>query len=150
MVLRRGLLLTLSLVMLSILSSGPLAGRAAEAESVAWHHEMKSAWNSAQTAQRPIVLFLTMNGCYHCQRMKSQTYQNAAVVDRIRESYVAASINGPQQPDLARKLGVQVYPTTVILSPDARVLDSIRGYVPPAELQERLTSISNRLRTARR
>jgi thioredoxin-like negative regulator of GroEL len=82
--------------------------------------------------------------------MKTQTYEDAAVVGRIRQSYVAASINGPRQPDLARKLGVQVYPTTVILSPDARVLDSIRGYVPPAELQERLTLISNRLDSARR
>ena len=132
------------------LAVGPLVAGAAEREPIHWHDGMQTAWRSMQAEQRPMLLFITMDGCHHCTRMKSQTYRDHRVVDRIRESYVAAAVNGRRQPEIARRLGVRVYPTTVIISPEFRVVESIRGYVPPAELSARLAQLSQRMATVER
>jgi thioredoxin-related protein len=128
----------------------PLAARAAEREGINWHQEMPAAWQSMRDERRPMLLFVTMDGCRHCTRMKSQTYQDERVVGRIRTSFVAAAINGPRQPDVARRLGVRVYPTTLIISPEYRVIESIRGFVSPDEMTSRLAAISERLASNRR
>ncbi len=130
----------------------PLAAGAAEREEeeIVWQQDMPAAWKSMRDEGRPMLLFVTMDGCHHCRRMEAQTYRDERVVGRIRSSFVAAAINGPRQPEVARRLGVRVYPTTLIISPEFRVLESIRGYVPPEELTARLAAVSERLATNRR
>ena len=128
----------------------PLAASAAEGAEIDWHQEMPAAWRSMRNEQRPMLLFVTMDGCTHCRRMESQTYRDQRVIGRVRSSFVAAAINGPRQPEVARRLGVRVYPTTLIISPEYRVIASIRGYVPPDELTARLAAVSERLATNRR
>lgn len=147
---RRCLLLAATALGTELLLPAARPAWSAGPAGIHWHDEVQSAWKSMQSERRPILLFVTMDGCLHCRRMKAVTYEDGRVVERISQSFVAASINGQQQPEVARRLGVQVYPTTVIITPDARVVDSIRGYVSPAELDQRLAAISQRLASVTR
>jgi thioredoxin-related protein len=87
-----------------------------------------------------MLLYLTTDGCVHCGRMERDTYTQANVARQIEMHFVAAKIHAGKERQFVRKLGVRVFPTTVIISPDAKVIDSMAGYVTAAEFQKRLTA----------
>lgn len=93
---------------------------------------------------RPMLLFVTREGCLYCVRMKQQTYADAGVASEITRSFVATTVDGLQQQSLVRQLGVRVYPTTVIISPQNEVLDVIDGFVDSNVLRSRLAAVTSR------
>lgn len=121
---------------LFVLSFGTLA-LAADA-SVAWHDNMSAAWQRSQQTQRPIVVLVTMEGCHYCHKMMAETYSDPQVMADLQRSFIPASINSDHYPKLMEQLGVEAFPTTVIIGPDARVIDSIEGYVEPRQLRQHL------------
>lgn len=132
--------------LLSVCSSGM-------AESPAkgtWQSDADRAWQSARTAHRPLLLYFTMAGCVYCRRMERETFADQSVAADIEAKFVAANLTAEKNPDLARRLGVRSYPTTVILSPQAGVLDRIPGYVGPAQLRDRLRVAAEKEATQKR
>ncbi len=114
--------------------------RADAPESSAWHADVHEAWQLAQAQQRPLLLYITMPGCGYCRKMEADTLRDPAIAEHIQQNFVAAHFDGQANPQLARRLGVQVYPTTVIVAPENRIIASIRGYVAPQQMQARLAA----------
>ena len=122
--------------MLAVSASGPSAENAA----IQWHSDPAKAHQLARQQNRPLLLLVTMDGCFYCTKMKQSTYQDAVVASEVADRFVAARIDAKGHRALVEKLGVEVYPTTVIVSPDYRVLDVIRGYVDSSRLRQRMTA----------
>jgi uncharacterized protein YyaL (SSP411 family) len=114
------------------------AGSAGEPEGEMWHRNWSGAWHDAQEQHRPLVLFITSGDCYHCERMSRDTYHDRQVMSDLRDQFVLASIESERYPKLLRTLKVQAFPTTVIITPDAQVIDAMTGYVGPEEMRTRL------------
>ncbi len=108
---------------------------------VKWQTDFAQAQQSRIDTGLPMIVFLTMDGCVHCERMVLTTYKDGSVQDQIRSNFVPAVINASHQETLASHFRVRMYPTTVLVSPDNRIVDKIEGYVPPRELQRRLNVI---------
>ena len=119
---------------------------AAESMTLAWHSDADAAWKATQISNRPMLLFITMSNCTYCEKMKYETYRDDTVISDIQNSFIPATVEGPRHPKLVEKLGVQSYPTTVIIGPDGRVWESITGYLTPKELRRRLRLISSKKR----
>jgi thioredoxin-related protein len=117
----------------------PLA--AAEQPSVAWHHDVKHAWQSTQQQGRPLLVFVTTNHCMYCTKMKQGTYANAAVAATINRSFVPLVLDGEAPSPLLKDLAVKAFPATFIISPNAVILDRLDGYVAPDKLMARLAAI---------
>jgi thioredoxin-related protein len=126
--------LLLALGMLAAASPAP----ADEPDGDFWHRNWSGAWEDSQAHKRPIVLFITTGDCYHCDRMSRDTYHNDQVLEDIRGGFVLASIKSERYPQLLRTLKVQAFPTTVIIAPDAQVIDAMTGYIGPEEMRTRL------------
>jgi thioredoxin-like negative regulator of GroEL len=109
---------------------------------VKWHTDYLRAQRLRAARKRPMLIFLTMDGCPHCHEMMRSTYEDAGIAREAAERFVLALINGSQQKLLAAQFGVRVYPTTYLVAPDNRVLDRIEGFVPPEALRERLALAS--------
>lgn len=118
-----------------------LVGEEPVGRVVAWETNADRAWDASKTTGRPLLLFVTSEGCTYCEQMERRSYSDRGVASTIRQSYVASKISAEQQPGLVRKLGLRLYPTTVIISPDAQVLATIDGYVEPSVLQQRLAAV---------
>jgi uncharacterized protein YyaL (SSP411 family) len=118
--------------------TGTLPAEEPKADGIAWHEQFREAWAASQEKKRPLLVFVTIKDCAHCRHMVRQTYADAAVASDVRDSFVAATVDADRDAKLVEKLGVRVYPTTVIISPDLRILDRIGGYAGPAELRERM------------
>jgi len=132
-------------VSIAIATSGP----SAEKSAIQWKSDPAEAHRLARQWNRPMLLLITMDGCFYCTKMKQSTYRDAVLASDITNHFVAARVDSKQYATLARELGVQVYPTTVIISPDYKVVDVIRGYVNAKKLRRRLAVVTRRDRVTR-
>lgn len=134
--------------MATLLACATVARPAAQGE-IQWHADPVKAHQLARRHERPMLLLLTTDGCFYCSKMKQSTYRDRYVATDIAKHFVAAQINAKKHPTLAKKLGVKAYPTTVIISPDYKVMDVIRGYVDAKKLRSRMAVATSRARIAK-
>ncbi|HEV7225649.1 MAG TPA: thioredoxin family protein, partial [Pirellulales bacterium] len=124
-------------------------------EPIEWSHDVDAAWQQTVREGRPLLLFITRSRCKYCVQMKTATLVDAQVADQVMSDFVPVAIDPESDPELIRELNVKSFPTTLIVSPDALMLDQIKGYLPPAEFQKRLgrcraSSTVHRPRSSRR
>jgi len=87
--------------------------------------------------------------------MKTTTLVDAQVTDQVMSDFVPVAIDPQSDAELIKELNIKSFPTTLIVSPDALMLDQIKGYLPPVEFQKRLnrcrgSSTVHRPRSSRR
>lgn len=97
------------------------------------------------SSNRPLLLFVTTQGCSYCVRMKSQTFGDQAIVRHITKNYTALNVDGVKHQQLSKNLGIRVFPTTVLIQPDGKVLDIVRGYQGPRDFAKKLQSADVKL-----
>lgn len=110
-----------------------------------WRTDFRQARRVSVAESRPLLVFVTMDGCPYCQKMLRTTYEKAGVAAEAAETFVLAVVNGSQQEGLAKQLGVRVYPTTYVIDSNSVLVDRIEGFVPPTQLRRRLAITSRRL-----
>jgi thioredoxin-related protein len=102
-----------------------------------------AAWTSAQSTNRPILVFATSSNCPHCVRMVGETFRSAQVSRFVNDSFETVYVNRAEQPELSAKLKIRWYPTTLVVGPDNQVIDVIEGYVDAKTFAQRLqTSVA--------
>ena len=113
----------------------------ATAQEVAWSTDLRSAWQTAQKADRPLLLFVTSSHCPYCRKMKSDTLANPAVARRVHDSYVGVIVDTKNSAEMTARLRIISVPTTLLVLPDGRIADRVEGYVSPNKLLARLESV---------
>ena len=119
---------------------GYAAEAAPEKASFAWITDVDTGWRIARENQRPLLLFLSMDGCSHCQKMKRTTLKDKAVQHDLQAAFVSVSVNSKDAPELVKLLKVRYYPTTVVIQPTGEVIESIQGYQTATQLRKRLNT----------
>jgi thioredoxin-related protein len=113
-------------------------GTTRDARAGGWLRDVDHALGVAQAQQRPLVLFVSMDGCTHCYRMIETTFRDEHVRRSLGSSFVAAAIKGSERPELMKHLRIVSYPTTLVIDPSGQVVDQMVGYVDADQLQRRL------------
>lgn len=102
-------------------------------------------WQAAQTSNRMILVYVSMPRCVYCDKMKQHTYCRTDVRNLLLDSCETLSVCRSTHPELVRKLHVKLYPTTLLVSPNNKVLDVIEGYVDAKVLRRRVKTQLARL-----
>jgi thioredoxin-related protein len=102
------------------------------------HSSYPKAWSAAQQSNRPILLYITMPGCSHCDKMMEETLHLPHVKQMISESFETVYVSRRTHAKLVKKLKVKWYPTTVLVGSNNKVVDVIEGYVDAKVFQSRL------------
>ena len=107
------------------------------------HTSYPAAWTAAQKSNRPILVFASAPSCPHCVKMVGETYRAAQIKDLVADSFETVYVDRMEQPELAAKLRIRWFPTTIIVGPDNQVIDVIEGFVDAKTLAQRLrTSVA--------
>ena len=114
------------------------------AEDISWNSDLRTAWQSSQATNRPLMVFVTSSHCSYCRKMQSETLSNAAVKRSVQDSYIPVMLDADRSADLADQLKVSGVPTTILVLPDGQIADRVNGYVSPAKLQARLEAVARR------
>ncbi len=118
-------------------ASGTAAERRA-APVIDWDQDVRVAWRQAVDADKPLLVFVTMDNCLYCERMKRSTLADRRVVQDLRSQFVPVSVNLKDVPDLVELLEIKSFPTTVVIHTNGDVVESITGYKSAQQLRERL------------
>jgi len=135
---------------LTIAISVTPAAQAEKNRSIDWQSDLAQASRLTKEQRRPLLMFITMDGCHYCSKMKSRAYTDTDVVRELSSNFVPVRVNGPKHPKLIKKLRVRIYPTTVILSPENRVISQISGYAEAHVLRSKMNAATKSLRLARK
>lgn len=132
-------------------------------QSIDWWEWGPDALAEARRLDRPILLSVGYASCHWCHVMSHESFDDAAVAERINRDFVAIKVDRQQQPSLDRlyMLATQLmndgaggWPLTAFLTPDGRPFFT-GTYMPPTpqpgrpSFTEVLEALSEAWRTRR-
>ncbi len=123
-----------------VVAAGRLASAAA-AETIHWQTDLRAAVQQAADDGRPVLIFVNSAHCHYCTKMRRETYAHPAIARQVNASFVPVLVSAERAPELVRQLGVSAFPTTLVVSPEARVIQRIRGFVGPRDFHHRLAAV---------
>ncbi|RMG41951.1 MAG: DUF255 domain-containing protein [Planctomycetota bacterium] len=117
-------------------------GESVRATRSTWHDDFDTALSEARRLHRPLLVHFYAEWCGPCRIMEAQVLSTPAVTERIRREFVAVKVDFDRRQDIARRYGVNLLPTDLILTPDGKVISRSEGLQPAAGYQRRLASIA--------
>ena len=114
----------------------------AEPPQLRWYDNLLAARKACTASKRTWLILLTTQHCPACMQLKGTTLKDQNVVAEIQRSFVPVALDVTRHPQVLRAVRVSLYPTTLIISSDSRIVDTIVGYVPPKQMQYRLHAAS--------
>jgi len=102
------------------------------------HRTYSAAWTAAQESNRPILVYVSMSHCHYCTKMIDRTFKRPEVSQLVTDSYEPIRVNRKSNAKLVRSLHIKLFPTTVLVGPNNKILDVIEGYVDAKRFRRRL------------
>jgi len=110
----------------------PPAPRAGTPE-IAWQ-DYQAGLDLARTRDLPVFLYFWAEGCRPCELYEQKAFTDSEIVEYINARLVPIRINLHEAKDLGRLYRVPGTPTLDFLTPAAKPIDSLIGYVPREHL----------------
>ncbi len=107
------------------------AGTPSFAAEDLWRQDLQAAL--AETPAKPLVLLWSIPGCVWCQRMHEESQDSAEVRTALTQT-IPLYLNAEEYPALAAQLGLQAYPTLVLINRKHQVTQMIQGYLSASDL----------------
>ncbi len=128
------------LLFLTILTTSVLA--APPDGKVQWSTSPNAAAETARTSQRPVLMYFTTGYCGYCRKLEQNTWSNDSVSNLLTASFVPLKVDGEKNANLTRTLGVQGFPTVIVLSPQGKVLERVTGYLDANKMLAKLRPVA--------
>jgi len=105
----------------------------------------ETAFAQAKDTKKMVLVDVYTDWCVWCKRMDHDTYPDPKVQAELTKYFTAAKLNAESttmrtfkgalnsEQQIASHWGVTGYPTLVFMTADGEVVQTIPGYVPPAE-----------------
>jgi thioredoxin-related protein/Flp pilus assembly protein TadD len=86
----------------------------------------------AEKEKKSVMVDFITDWCRWCDTLDARTYSDASVASYVNTHLVAIKIDAEKGEgiEIAKKYGVNAYPTIVFIKPDGEEIDRILGYVP--------------------
>lgn len=104
---------------------------ASSADSIEWREWGAEAFAEAREQDRLILVDVGIEGCVACRWMYEDTYQDARVIERIRENFVAIQVDADVRPDIGERYLAWAWPALIFLDADGRQVHAVRGNKRP-------------------
>lgn len=112
--------------------------QAADPKPIAWRTDYDAARKEAVDKGLPLLVVVGSENCYYCRKLEAGPFREAAIVKDVTGNFVPLKIDANAEPNLAKALRVQVYPTLVLASPDGKIHNFIEGYIEADRLAEHM------------
>ena len=127
-----------------------LAATALAQDRIPWTHDLAHAQQLANQQQRVMLLHFWGEHCPPCRMLETRVFNRPEVIRAVNVAYVPVKINVSEQPELARRYGVQRIPTDVFVGPDGSELLREISQQDPLKYQARLDQVAAHARLAMR
>jgi thioredoxin-like negative regulator of GroEL len=115
-----------------------VATHARAAEPVLWRTDYNSARREAVERGLPLFLVVGTDNCFYCRKLEAGPFRDQAIATQLMRNFIPIKVDANKEPNLARALKIQVYPTMVLAAPDGKIVAFIEGYLETDRLDEQL------------
>ncbi len=105
------------------------------AKAIAWRDWDTSAFVTARTEGRLVLLDLGATWCHWCHVMEHTTYADAGVQALLQKHFVPVAVDADRRLDLATRYQDWGWPATIVFDASGNELWKNRGYVPPERMR---------------
>jgi len=100
-----------------------------------WLGDYGEALRAAVASQRPVWIQFTGPWCPNCHKMDKETFKNPRVIERLSQHFVTAKISCENDAELALSFGFTQLPSSVLISPEGKILARHEGFADPEKLE---------------
>lgn len=119
------------LLFVLFISLGSIFTTTANSAEPDWKTWSDATLTQARQQNRLILVDLTAEWCTYCKKMDQTTYKDKAVLDEIKQHYIAIKADDAEYPELAKRFAKVGRPGTIILDNNGRELLTKSGYLKP-------------------
>jgi tetratricopeptide (TPR) repeat protein len=118
------------------------------ADPVVWRTDYVAARKEAAEKGLPLFVVVGTDNCFYCKKLEAGPCRDAAVANLLTNNFIPLKIDAGRDPNLARALKVQLYPTIVLAGPDGKIHTFVEGYVDADHLLDHLKRTLTAISTA--
>jgi thioredoxin-like negative regulator of GroEL len=108
------------------------------ADPVAWRADYNAARKEATEKGLPLFVVVGSDDCFYCRKLEGGPLRDPVVAAQLSGNFVSLKIDATRDPNLAKALKVQLYPTVVLAGPDGKIHAFIEGYIDADRLNDQL------------
>ncbi|MCA8951569.1 MAG: thioredoxin domain-containing protein [Planctomycetes bacterium] len=90
--------------------------------SIRWQHFDSATLAAAATADRPVLMVLTVPWCQHCRELMATTFADPQIVAKVNDDFVPVHIDAERRPDVNQRYGTGAWPTIAWLTPGGELI----------------------------
>jgi thiol-disulfide isomerase/thioredoxin len=117
----------------------------AQAGPIAWHKDLQAAMRESARQQKPVLVSVGARWCGPCRKMHAETFPNAAFAALVNSQFIPVLIDADEQPAVIQKLGVDSFPTVLVISSANKIVGRFTGFHTASQLQSRLAAFKPRV-----
>lgn len=118
------------------------AANPADAQEPRWRADYAAARKEAVGSGKPLLLDFGTETCFWCKKLDATTFRDRAVIDLLNERVVAVKVDAERDERLTQALGVQSFPTLVLVSPAGKAIARHEGYADAAKMTAFLRQVA--------
>ncbi len=103
---------------------------------VTWQTDYPAARKEAEEKKLPMLVVIGTDNCVYCRKQEATTFAEKESVALLAGKFVLLKLDANREPEFAKAMKVQLYPTTVIASTDGKVYAYLSGYIAPDQFRE--------------
>jgi thiol:disulfide interchange protein len=107
-----------------------------QASALKWRAYDPGTLRKAAELKRPLFVLVYLDTCHWCRKYETETLETDRILKRLRTDYLPVAVNSAVQPGLAKQLGASMVPTTILLTPEGRVMAKFKGFVDARDLAD--------------
>lgn len=105
-------------------------------DPIGWETDYNTARKRAAAKGLPLFVVIGTEQCYYCRKLESGPLRDPQLTAHLQRHFVLLKIDAHREPELARALRVQAYPTIVLAGPDGKIHAFLEGYLDANRLEE--------------
>lgn len=105
-----------------------------------WEGWTNQAFERAQAEDKLVLLSIGASWCHWCHVLDRTSYSDPEVIETINDRFVPVRVEADHRPDIQDRYLMGGWPTTAVLTPDARILTGAT-YMPPARMLRMLRQV---------
>jgi YHS domain-containing protein/thioredoxin-related protein len=120
-----------------------LASSILEAGEVKWNKDLRQAATEAAKQEKPLMVMVSAPWCGYCQQMLKTTFRDEALIEHVNSCFVPVYLDADQNEDLVEQLQVEGLPTTLIISPEMKVVKRLEGFQSAGQMNGHIVKLCN-------
>lgn len=119
---------------------GAVAAPAQPLRDLRWHTNRRDAARVAAERKLPMLIQVTADWCGYCRKMERETFVDPVVVRHLSHCFVPLTVDADRNPQFMAQLGIRSLPTTLIVSPDLKIVRRLEGFQSAPQLTRQLAA----------